>query len=275
MTVTMKRAAAQHHNAGRDAERTGRPAESAVPVLMGRKPVLEAVLQTPERIDAVLVRDGKRMPDVERILDACREAGVRFRLVPQSELDRLAPGVNQGVAARLTGAAFVELEAAVAAARAAPLPVLVVLDQVQDPGNVGTLARTLYALGGGGLVVPKDGGAHLGGAAAKASAGALARLPVARVVNVARALDELAEAGFAIYCTGSRAGAGADAVGAFDFTPSFPCALVLGGEEKGVRPNVAKRCETRLEIPFAREFDSLNVAQAGAILLGLFAKSRG
>ena len=146
----------------------------------------------------------------------------------------------------------------------------VVLDGVQDPGNVGTLCRTLYALGGAGVILPRHNSAYLGPAAHRAAAGALERLPVARVTNLAHALDEAEEAGFSIY----GAGCGPDAADAFEHAMQLPAVLVLGNEDKGLRPGVAKRCGRMLRIPLARKFDSLNVAQAGAILLGLAAMRR-
>ena len=145
-----------------------------------------------------------------------------------------------------------------------------ILDALQDPGNVGTLCRTLYALGGAGVILPRHNSAYLGPAAHRAAAGALERLPVARVTNLAHALDEAEEAGFSIY----GAGCGPDAADAFEHAMQLPAVLVLGNEDKGLRPGVAKRCGRMLRIPLARKFDSLNVAQAGAILLGLAAMRR-
>lgn len=237
-------------------------------VLPGRKPVLEALESQPERIEGVLVQRGLHGRDLERVLDLCRERKVRFRLVARTELDRLVGGAHQGVAARLSACASVGVEDILASVAAAPLPLILALDQVQDPGNAGALARSLYALGGAGLILPRDRSAHLGPAAMKASAGALVRLPVARVVNLSRALEACAEAGLHVYC--ARAGQGA--ADAFAARLALPAALVLGNEERGVRPGVEKRCAGALALPLAREFDSLGVAQAGAMLLALFAR---
>jgi 23S rRNA (guanosine2251-2'-O)-methyltransferase len=249
-----------------------RPREAAeIPgpeeVLPGRKPVRERLEQSPDTVDDVLLRQGLGGPDADAIVAAATAAGVRYRFVPAADLDRLFPGNHQGVLARLAAAPLADLADVLAAARQAPLPVALALDRVQDPGNVGTLARTLYALGGGGLIVPRHEGARLGVGAAKASAGTLTRLPVAKVVNLARALDEAAEAGFAIL--GAAADPGAE--NALALTPDFPLILVLGNEDEGIRPGVLKRCQVRCRIPQARPLDSLNVAQAGAIILGRLA----
>jgi 23S rRNA (guanosine2251-2'-O)-methyltransferase len=248
----------------------GEPESLQSLVLPGRKPVLEMLERDPGRVDVVLVQRGLHGKDSERVLDACREAGVRFRLAPRQELDKLFAGAHQGVAARLLALRGAGLEDVLDALVKAPLPLILALDQVQDPGNVGTLARTLFALGGAGIVMPKDRSAHLGPAAMKASAGALGQLPVARVVNLARALDQCLDAGLTIYA--AQSGPGSQS--AWTAPLFLPAVLVLGNEEQGVRPNVAKRCATRLAIPLARDFDSLNVAQAGAILVAQFARSR-
>lgn len=239
-------------------------------VIAGVKPVLELMESDPGRVDSVLLRKGRRSRDTDRIIDLCRAAHVRFALVDAPSLDKLCPGSHQGVVARLFEAGFVEVHELLHAALDAPLPVILMLDQVQDPGNVGTLARTLYALGGAGLIVPRHNAAFLGGAAARTSAGALGKLPVAKATNLARALDEAIDAGYTIY----GAMTGETSRNAFTEQLRTPCVVVLGNEENGIRPNVAKRCDFGLAIPMLREFDSLNVAQAGAILLGCFTAQR-
>lgn len=242
-------------------------APSGDAVLPGLKPVLELLESDPARIDTILLRRGRRSADTDRIMDMCRVAHVRFALVDAPALDKLYSGAHQGVVARLYEAGYIEMEELLQLAPDAPLPLIIALDQVQDPGNAGTLARSLYALGGAGLIVPRHNAAYLGASAQRASAGALSKLPVTRVTNLARALDEAAEAGFTIY--GAALGEGS--LNAFATELRTPCVLVLGNEDKGIRPNVAKRCDALLHIPMLREFDSLNVAQAGALLMGCFA----
>ena len=237
-------------------------------VVVGRKPVLELVLREPAGVEQVVLRQGLKGQDIKELLDACRDAGVRYRFLPDDALARTVPGCRQGVAAFVAARAFVEIETLLETARNAPLPVVLALDQVQDPGNVGSLARTLFALGGGGLIVPRHHAARIGGAASKASAGALERIPVHQCVNVARSLEQCAEAGFFIY----KSEAGPEGVNLFEADFAFPLVLVLGGEEKGVRPGVAKRCEASVYIPMPGGFESLNVAQAGAVVLGQLAR---
>lgn len=162
------------------------------------------------------------------------------------------PWPHQGVAARLAVTGFCGLENLLASVADAPLPLILALDQVQDPGNLGTLCRTLYALGGAGLLLPLHNSAYLGPAAPPAAAGALEHLPVARVTNLAHALDAAEEAGLTIYGTGGADGP--RSVNAFTSSLLLPAVLVLGNEDKGLRPGVAKRCSRFLRVPLARPF---------------------
>lgn len=247
------------------------PVELPEDILPGRKPVRELVEQSPKSVDDVLLRQGLRGADVDAIVRACEAAGVRYRFMPGLDMDRLYPGNHQGVMARLAAGQLASLEDVLAAGLDAPLQVILVLDRVQDPGNVGALARTLYALGGGGILVPKHEGARLGPGAAKASAGTLTRLPLAKVTNLSQALDAAKEAGYTVIGAAGEEGA----QNVHLAKPPFPLALVLGSEEEGIRPGIRKRCDALWRIPQARPIDSLNVAQAGAIMLGRMAAFLG
>ncbi|MBP3729870.1 MAG: 23S rRNA (guanosine(2251)-2'-O)-methyltransferase RlmB [Mailhella sp.] len=239
-------------------------------ILPGIKPVLEILQSEPGKVDMVYVRRGRVSPETENILDACRRSGVRFSLVDEAAMARLSRHAgHQGVAARLRSAGLIAWEELLEGASKAPLPLIVALDQVLDPGNVGTLARTLYAMGGAGLVLPRHNSAFLGPGARRSAAGALERLPVAQVVNLARAVDDANKQGFFTYAAQKTE----HAVNPLSQRLSLPAMLILGSEEKGLRPGVAKRCSASLCIPFLRDFDSLNVAQAGGILVSCFARS--
>jgi 23S rRNA (guanosine2251-2'-O)-methyltransferase len=165
---------------------------------------------------------------------------------------------------------FCPLDEVIAKTADSPFPLVLALDQVQDPGNLGTLCRTLFALGGGGIIVPKNRSAFPGPAASRASAGALEKIPMAQVTNLSRALETCAQAGMPIY----GAGLGPRAANLFATRLFLPAVLVLGNEEKGIRPGVLKRCDHILTIPMAGTFDSLNVAQAGAMIMGQFLRTR-
>ena len=258
----------QHGPKGRrDKRENDSPRSSGKTYIAGRKPVKDMLISSPERIDTVFVRKGKDKA-LGQILDLCREKKITFRLVNADEMDRIYDGNHQGVAAQASAVGYTDLDELMEQAKSAPVPLIVALDQVKDPGNAGTLIRTLYALGCAGVIVGKHGGAYLGDGAVRASAGALAQASVARVPNLARALDECAENGFFIYGAQKTD----NSLNVFEAKLATPAVLVLGSEEKGIRPGVQKRLDESLEIPFGREFDSLNVAQAGAIIMAQFAK---
>ena len=233
--------------------------------------MLEFLQATPEQVDTVYLRKGRHGSDMDGILDMCRTNGIRFSLMEGDAFIRLFPGKTQGVVARLFEGGFVDVETIFDTVMDAPLPLIVVLDGVQDPGNAGTLARTLYALGGAGLIVPRHNGVYLGLAAQKASAGALSKLPVARPGNIGQTLDAAKKLGFTLYgaAAPSGAGEGGTPTTASVFAPPsrFPALLILGSEEAGIPQAHLKRCDCLISIPMQRDFDSLNVAQAGAICI--------
>ncbi len=238
-------------------------------ILPGYKPVLELLQNDPSKIDHLYLRKGKNIKEANLLLALCKEHSVRHTLVEDEVLARLCDNANhQGVAVRLREVSYTPFETLLETAFSAPLPLIIALDQVLDPGNVGTLVRTMYALGAAGLVVPKHNSAFLGAGAARSAAGSLEKLPIAEVVNLARAVELAAKSGYTTYY--------ADMHGENALTCEtqnklqFPALLVLGSEEKGVRQGVQNHCSAALSIPFLREFDSLNVAQAGAILLASF-----
>ena len=243
-------------------------------LLPGIKPVMELLEATPAKIDAVFIRKGRKGQETDRIIDLCRSTGIRFSLTDDAYLDRIWRGRHQGVIARLFATGFTDLTDLFSLAVDAPLPLILTLDQVQDPGNAGTLARTLYALGGAGMIVPKHNGVYLGAAASRVAAGALERLPVAKAPNLAQALDAARDAGYTIYGADAahHAGDAPETESVYTAIPRLPAVLVLGGEEGGIRPAIRKRCSRILAIPLARGFDSLNVAQAGAIIIAAFAR---
>ena len=235
--------------------------------IQGRKPVLELLSVSADRVDLVLIK--KPVPgELRQVIEICRQTGIRFRLTTAQELDRLAKG-HQGVIARVRAINNALPEDIFSLTANSHFPVILALDQVQDPGNLGTLARTMAALGGPGIITPKDRSAHPGAGAMKSSAGAISRINLAQVTNLSRTLDLARDNGFWIYGAVMREGSDV-----FEMKLNFPALLVLGGEDKGIRPNVLKRCHEKVHIPMPGGFDSLNVAQAGAIILGQMLRGR-
>ncbi|CCO23030.1 23S rRNA (guanosine(2251)-2'-O)-methyltransferase RlmB [Maridesulfovibrio hydrothermalis] len=244
------------------------PKDDENTIIAGRNPVQEMLLDSPEKIDLLYLQKGRQDKNFERTIQRCKKFGIKYKIADKTELGRIFSGNHQGVIARVAGLSYTDFDDILESITQAPLPLLLVLDQVQDPGNIGVLARSLYALGGAGIVTARHGGAFLGPASVKASAGALTRLPVARVANIAQSLDKALDLGINVY----GAGLAEDSFSAYTAELSGPAILVLGNEEKGIRFNVEKRCQNLIHIPFRRKFDSLNVAQAGAMLISEFSR---
>ena len=227
-------------------------------LIYGINPVLEA-LKT-GRVREVRV-DGaarERVRDVRAVADSRR---VPVRLVSAQELDRAARGgVHQGVVADLADLPGYAVQDLVAGAPGPPL--LVVLDGIEDPQNVGAILRTVDAAGADGVVRQERHAARLDGAAAKASAGAVAHVKVATVVNISRAIGELKDAG--VWTVGLAAEA-QETYDAVDFTQ--PTALVLGAEGQGLRRLVRESCDRLASIPMRGHVGSLNVSVAAAVVL--------
>lgn len=243
-------------------------------MLPGLKPVLELLETDPKRIGHVYCKEDISEKISQKLTGLCKAHGIPLQFMSLERLKSLCPDLqagnisHQGIMAALRGYNTVKLAKLLADAPQAPLPLVLALDQIQDPGNVGALCRTAWAMGCAGMIMPEHNSAPIGPAAARSSAGALPLMPVSIVPNLARALDEAEEQGFAIYGTGCQ---GNNCVNAFDAPWTLPAIVVIGNEKSGIRPGVAKRCQQMLHIPQLRQFDSLNAAQAGGILIAFCA----
>ncbi len=227
-------------------------------IIYGLNPVLEALRAG----RATALRVARRNdPRLDEILRLAAERGVPVRRVEPDELDRATRGaVHQGVAAdvgQLPDYGVAELVAA-----AAGPALLVVLDGIEDPQNVGAILRTADAAGADGVIRQARHAAPLEGATAKASAGAVAHVRVATVVNIARALEELK--GLDVWSVGLDADA---PLACYDVDFRLPTAIVLGAEGPGLRRLVRERCDLVASIPMRGHVGSLNVAAAAAVVL--------
>jgi len=201
---------------------------------------------------------GGRLRD---LLELCRRERIPVRQEPREALERLAPGaVHQGVVAIAAAQRYAELGEVLAGLSGPGL--LVALDGIEDPHNLGAIIRTAHAAGAHAVIIPERRAAGLGPAAAKAAAGALEHLPVVRVTNVNRALDQLKEKGFWVTGLDERAGRSFQEI---DF--AGPTVLVLGAEGHGLHEQVRKRCDFLASIPVAGRIASLNVSVAAGIVL--------
>jgi len=241
-------------------------------VLYGVNPVRELLHAGGEGLFELWLAEGAERPralgELERM---ARQRGAKIRTAPRPRLDRLAgsPG-HQGVVAVVADYRYRELGDLLAAARErGEEPLLVLLDGVEDPQNLGAVVRSAHALGAHGVVIPRDRAAGVTPAVAKASAGAIEHCPVARVANLARTLEQLKQEGIwslALAQDGERALWQVDLAG--------PTALVVGGEGDGVRPLVRRTCDHTARIPMAGRVGSLNVSAAAAIALYETARQR-
>jgi 23S rRNA (guanosine2251-2'-O)-methyltransferase len=224
---------------------------------LGIHPVREA-LRARRPFDKVVIAKGSAGPRIQEIVDLCREHSVPVRFEPREALDRASKGVShQGVIAFGAAQDFVDFETVVEGAQ-----LLVVLDGVEDPHNLGAIIRTAHAAGANGIITPERRSAPLTETVARSAAGALEYLPVARVTNISQALERLKQRSFWIYGLDER---GTELYDRVDF--ASPTAIVLGGEGKGLHQGVQKHCDVLLRIPMAGAVSSLNVSVAAGVVL--------
>ena len=234
-------------------------------VLYGVHPVEEAIKAGRRRFDHVLVARERHDERVERLVQVCRQAGVRVRQESREQLTLLAqtPG-HQGVVAMVHPQEFLSIEDLFAPAGGATgaARLVLALDGVEDPQNLGALLRVADGAGVDGVVLTERRSAPLSPVAVKASAGAAEHLRIARVVNLVRALEELKRQNLWIIGLDERGTANYDE---FDLTGN--CVIVLGREGAGLHELVRKTCDLLLRIPMAGGVSSLNVSAAGAVVL--------
>lgn len=231
-------------------------------LLEGRHAVAEA-LRAGMPLASIRIAEGTKpdrlLAEIER---SAASAGVAVRRVARRDLDRASErGAHQGVIAEAASFAFASLESVVAAAAGAEAALVIALDHVTDPGNLGAVARTAEVVGAVGVLVPERRSAAVTPAAWKAAAGALAHIPLVRATNLVRALEQLKEAGFWV------AGASEHAEQTvWEASLEGRIVLVMGSEGSGLARLTQERCDFLVRLPQAGEVGSLNVAQAATAL---------
>jgi 23S rRNA (guanosine2251-2'-O)-methyltransferase len=236
--------------------------------ICGVHAVYEALASGRQPLERIHVARETHSPKLKEILELARARGIPVRKEDRSVIDRIASGaVHQGIVAigaEFTYAAFETLFSE-------KQPLVVVLDGVEDPHNLGAVIRTAEACGASGIVVPERHSAPLSATVAKTAAGALAHIPVVRVKNLVSAIDQLKERGLwivGIDPTGDREWTN------FDYTDSI--ALVLGGEHRGVRRLVRDHCDVLVRLPMRGKIASLNISvAAGVVLYEVLRQRRG
>jgi 23S rRNA (guanosine2251-2'-O)-methyltransferase len=238
---------------------------SSSQTLYGVNTVREAIGHRP--IDYILVAEGIRGPRIEEIIRACHAQGIPLRFAPRQALDRMAGAVNhQNVLAVCAMKDYEDLESVI---ESAERPLLVALDSIEDPANLGSIVRTAVAAGAHGAIIPERRAVGISPTVARVASGAIEHLRIARVTNLTRALMELKKREIWVY--GFEAQAEKSYL-ALDY--SLPCALVLGGEGHGLRRLVRETCDELAHIPLYGPVESLNVSVAAAIVLYEAARQR-
>ena len=236
--------------------------DDAREIIYGLHAVQEALRAGTRPLLRILVlRQDKQFANIVRL---ARGARVPVYLEPKPALDRLVPGgKHQGVIGLVATKPYAQPEDILATARArGETPFFIILDGVEDPHNLGAVIRTAEAAGVHGVVLPERRAVGLTGSVAKASAGALEHVQVARTPNLSRVIASLQTEGLWIYGLDPRA---PKPYTVLDLTG--PVALVLGGEAKGIRPGVLEKCDDRASIPMQGRVASLNVSVAAGILM--------
>ena len=224
---------------------------------LGVHPVREA-LRAGRPLDKVLIAKGASSPRLQEIVDLCRAQSIPVRFETRETLDRASnQAAHQGVVAFGAVQDYVELDAAIQNAK-----LVVVLDGIEDPHNLGAIIRTAHAAGANSVVVPERRAAPLTDTVARAAAGALEHIPIARVTNITRSLEQLKQSRFWIYGLDER---GPELYDRVEF--ATPTAIVLGTEGKGLHHLVKKHCDVLVRIPMAGHVSSLNVSVAAGIVL--------
>jgi len=250
----------------------GRERSRAKRYIYGVNPVLEAVRTHAAEIERLYVAEGgaTSRPAAELVARA-RSMGIEVEPVAKERATAMSQGgAHQGLIAQLRRFLYASLEdlLSLAGRKDSPL-LLVVLDGIQDPHNLGAIIRSAHALGAQGVVIPKDRSAPVSGAVAKAAAGATELIPVAQVVNLSRAIEEIKKAGAWIAAADPAA---EEPLWSAKLTG--PLAIVIGGEGSGVRPGVLRHCDLRVSIPMVGRIGSLNASVATAIILYEIARVR-
>ncbi len=238
-------------------------------IIIGRNSVAEA-LRSGREIDTLYIAKGDRSGSIGLIIGLARERNAAVKEIDRRKLDAMCGGANhQGVAAKVAAHGYSSVDDILAAAQEKGEQAFVIIcDEIEDPHNLGAIIRTADACGAHGVIIPKRRGVSLTYAVGKASAGALEYVPVARVTNLASAIDDLKQKGFWIYA----ADMGGTPWNEQDY--SGKVALVIGSEGRGISRLVKEKCDFTVSLPMKGKINSLNASVAAGILMYEVIKNR-
>lgn len=230
--------------------------------IIGKNPVIEA-LKSERDINKIFIAEGSQKGQMQQVIGLAKERNILIQFVPKKKIDGLVEGNHQGVIAQVAAYQYAELDDLFALAeKRQETPFFILLDEIEDPHNLGSIMRTADAVGAHGIIIPKRRAVGLTATVAKASTGAIEYIPVVRVTNMARTIDELKERGIWI--------AGTDAKGKEDFRSfdgTLPLGLVIGSEGKGMGRLIRDKCDFLIRLPMKGKVTSLNASVAAALLM--------
>ncbi|MBX9971442.1 23S rRNA (guanosine(2251)-2'-O)-methyltransferase RlmB [Cytobacillus firmus] len=230
--------------------------------IIGKNPVIEA-LKSERDINKIFIAEGSQSGQMQQVIGLAKSAGVLVQFVPKKKIDGMAEGNHQGVIAQVAAYQYAEIDDLFAAAeKKNEAAFFLLLDEIEDPHNLGSIMRTADAVGAHGIIIPKRRAVGLTATVAKASTGAIEYIPVVRVTNMARTIDELKERGVWI--------AGTDAKGKQDYRQmdgTMPIGLVIGSEGKGMGRLIRDKCDFLINLPMAGHVTSLNASVAASLLM--------
>lgn len=228
----------------------------------GRNPVLEA-LRSGREIQQILVAEGSNKGVMQQVVCLAKERKIDVRFVPKVKIDKVAEGAHQGVAAQVAAYHYYELDDLFKRAEEkGEQPFFIILDELEDPHNLGSIMRTADAVGAHGIIIPKRRSVSLTQTVAKASTGAIEYIPVVRVTNISQTMEELQKRGLWIF--------GTDASGSSDYRTmdaELALALVIGSEGKGMSRLVREKCDFLIHLPMIGKVTSLNASVAASLLM--------
>lgn len=231
-------------------------------IIIGKNPVMEA-LSSGRSVNKVLVSEQLNRNTVNQLKTRAKKAGTIVQRVPKTRLDALSKGNHQGVIAYVASYSYSTLDDLFQTAEARQEePFFIILDELEDPHNLGSILRTADATGAHGVIIPKHRSVGLTATVAKTAAGALEHIPVVRVTNIANTIDELKNRHVWVVGTEEKA---TEDYRRLDGT--MPLAIVIGNEGKGVSRLVLKKCDWTVSIPMHGEVSSLNASVACSLLL--------
>ncbi|RIX47911.1 23S rRNA (guanosine(2251)-2'-O)-methyltransferase RlmB [Paenibacillus nanensis] len=232
-------------------------------LIAGKHPVLEA-LRSGREINKIWIAEGAQKSLSQPITTEAKKQGIVVQFVDKRKLDSMAPGItHQGVIAQAAAFAYVEVEDILNAAQSInETPFILLLDEIEDPHNLGSILRTAECTGVHGVVIPKRRSAGLTATVLKTSAGAAEHVPVARVTNLAQTIDRLKEAG--VWVAGTDVSAKQDV---FKTKFDMPLAIVIGNESKGMGRLIKEKCDFLVKLPMLGQLNSLNASVAAGVLM--------